>query len=696
VREDHRKQRETQTSLGDWHLALVVQSRNDALSSFWSAIYEITTARSPIMAFSNAAGETLTLPSPTHAHHVDVPATVRALRRSLSRSPSSFNLLRTKSDSSECSSAAPQSPTPASNSGRGPEPQPLEDLSGNAARNQFSPQLSHLTTPLRPNIKLSVRSARTKTNSSKTNQRSRISPKSPLRRAVGALPESRDTRSHFSIPDSNHDQENSDCAASHLTSILDSGISSDRPSRHSMHFDTSEGSRLLSPKLFEGRNETPHSVVSPLKRSDALMDLGQSNSASPKAKRRSLHGLSSLAGDVSILDQVSAPNSSFDIHEDGTDQSASSSDAARPVSESHTSSASAAVPRRPSSLRKKTLQQRTADRRPNDQTFAQALDSIASPAPRARARLSLDQYLPPGPRESPFQSPGNLPNPSAHPFERPIHQPHPLSRSLTQSSSSSSVMDDSPSHIPLPVIERPKPPINFSRSLPPGASRPSQGFSEAVATPRYKSAVPNQAAFMSTGLVSKKNWQLQLDAAGISRAPAVMPDTPCKKQVYSSNTYPPQSGSGRRRSRPSFGSPSSPFNPLLGGSFGTFGNAEKGNSLFKLPRSKHSRTASVFSVDGEDPTELLTLFDNEIPPTPTKHVMGKPPKAVTGMHSSPLMQQNELTIPAALQDNVAVPACSGCRYIPKKSFQHDALSVSKQFAISLGISVRTVTGASDG
>ncbi|KAG6041752.1 hypothetical protein E4U41_002179 [Claviceps citrina] len=47
------------------------------------------------MSFSNGGG-TLALPSPTHAHHMDVTSAVRSLRRSISRSPSKF-LSRTNS-----------------------------------------------------------------------------------------------------------------------------------------------------------------------------------------------------------------------------------------------------------------------------------------------------------------------------------------------------------------------------------------------------------------------------------------------------------------------------------------------------------------------------------------------------------------------------------------------------------------------
>ncbi|KAL2126827.1 hypothetical protein VTI74DRAFT_173 [Chaetomium olivicolor] len=246
----------------------------------------------------------------------------------------------------------------------------------------------------------------------------------------------------------------------------------------------------------------------------------------------------------------------------------------------------------------------------------------ASPNARSRPRLSLDQYLPPEERGSPFNQ-GPLPNPAVHPLPRPANQPHPLSRSLTQSSSGSSIPDDSPTHVPtVNVGERPRVPLNFSKSLPPGSQRPVND-SEPVATPQYKHAKPLQAAFMSTGLVSKMNRNTELGPLNHpgAKKTAAMPDTPCKKQPYNSATFPPQGGSGGRRSRISFGSPSTPFSaiaaPVRGNPFGNTDNS--GSLLFQQVRSGHTRSGSMLSLDGDD----LSGAHDELPPTPTKNLFFK-------------------------------------------------------------------------
>ncbi len=285
-----------------------------------------------------------------------------------------------------------------------------------------------------------------------------------------------------------------------------------------------------------------------------------------------------------------------------------------------------AVTRRTTSLRKSTLQQRhdgTATRsswgrRAGEKQLAQLANEAPTPNSRFRPRLSLDQYLPPESDRPGTFTPGALPNPSGHPTTRQAHQPHPLSRTITQSSSSSaSIQDDTPTHIPIKFGEKPRAPLNFAKSLPLAATRPSVSTDEAVATPNYKQARPYQGAFMSTGLVSKVNRNPeQLPPNKFASKPTfVMPDTPCKKQSYPSATFPPHPGSGRRSSRPSFGSPTTPFNSSVRA------NVEKtGEHLFRPNRSSHGRKGSVFSVDGEDITDFHGACDDILPPTPTKNL----------------------------------------------------------------------------
>jgi mitosis inhibitor protein kinase SWE1 len=143
-----------------------------------------------------------------------------------------------------------------------------------------------------------------------------------------------------------------------------------------------------------------------------------------------------------------------------------------------------------------------------------------------------------------------------------------------------------------------------------------------VETPEYKQAKPFQAAFMSTGLVSKMNRNPDLGPSNHPGVSAVaMPDTPCKKQSYNASTYPPKHTSGGRHSRVSLGSPSSPFSsvaaPAAEKLFGT--QNKSGGLFFQQIRSGHTRKASVLSIDGD---ELLGSQD-DLPPTPTKNLFFK-------------------------------------------------------------------------
>ncbi|KAL2019727.1 hypothetical protein VTK56DRAFT_9264 [Thermocarpiscus australiensis] len=448
-----------------------------------------------------------------------------------------------------------------------------------------------------------------------------------MKRVFGPSPDSGNaTPSSASSPGASG-QENttsSDCSREMSTA---SRLGSERPSRHSMHPDVSGSSKTGITKFLENNNEPfPPISVSPLKRSDTTM--GQTSLGSPVAKRRSLHGISSPGSDLTVFDQASVPPESIDTHEneDVNHEYQLTGSCTSPLRDPTASPTPAAVPKRSSSLRRSTLQQRHADnrsslgRRAGEKQLAQFSSESATPNARSRPRLSLDQYLPPEERGSLF-SQGSLSNPSAHPVQRPVTQPHPLSRTLTQSSSSgSSLPDDSPTHIPVHVGERPRVPLHFAKSLPPGSQRPVNN-AEPVATPQYKQAKPLQAAFMSTGLVSKmsRNPELGLPKRSAAKI-AAMPDTPCKKQTYNSATFPPQIGSGRRQ-RMSFGSPSTPFasapSPFLGNSAA---NQDKAGSIFgQQVRQGHTRKLSLPSMDADE----LSGMHADVPETPTKNLFFK-------------------------------------------------------------------------
>ncbi|KAL2269131.1 hypothetical protein VTJ83DRAFT_3977 [Remersonia thermophila] len=574
------------------------------------------------MPFSNGGGGTLTLPSPTHVHNVDVTATVRSLRRSLSRSPSKFRL-------SGLTSPAPQNP---------PATTQLSQTLGQATAaapstpafaagpftpiaNSAPPQLHATTaTPFRPNnLKLSVRSTRPKTVN-RPLSRTRLSPKSPLKRVFGPSPDSGNQLPPSSAAEVQGLENASIPDVSAAVSTPATRRSFERPSRLA-HPDSSSTTKLGLFKLPEPKGDPfPSISVSPMKRSEGVVGHGEPSSGSPVAKRRSLHGIAAAANDLSVFDQPPMLPQGFEIHDDSNREYQLTGSSTSPVDDVPASPASASVPKRTSSLRRSTLQQRhgtsqaSMGRRAGERQLALFATEPGTPvpAPRSRPRLSLDQYVPPDERPSLFSQ-------AQQSASRPISQPHPLSRVVQPSSESSSRMDGE-----FPA-QRPLLPQVLSRSLPPG-SRPPLDDSEGTSTPDYKGAKPLQSAFRSTGLVSKMKGKGD-DAFDLPSAKvAPMPDTPCKKQPYYSATYPPRSGGGSsgRRRRISLGSPSSPFSavapPVRGDLFGT--QDKPGNRLFKQLRAGHARQGSMLSLDCEEAIDT-TEASESLPPTPTKNLFTK-------------------------------------------------------------------------
>ncbi|RYP55267.1 hypothetical protein DL768_000022 [Monosporascus sp. mg162] len=557
---------------------------------------------------SNSGG-TLTLPSPTHVHHVDVQAGLRSLRRSLSRSPSKFSLVRTASSQSSSSAGS----SPSSPSLRRVQSQYFGQ---NSSSNSSAPQ-SPLATPFRPSVKLSLRSAK--------------SSKSP------GIPSSSTKPALRTLESSASGQENLNVFGAR-SPVSRKGA--EKPhNRHSMHLDIAgASSQFAMPRPADANSPIPASpVVSPLKRSDATMNLDQSSSGSPRPKRRS-YGPSNFGSDFNVFD-LGPGSPSPEIHEDTAREYEWTGSSTAISSEQAVPPTPSVMPRRAGSLRRSTLQQRHSTERTSwgRRHAAQQLsqvpnDATASPNAKHRPRLSMDHFLPPPQRDSPFnQAP--LPNPSAHMLSQPAHQPHPLSRAMTTSSSSSSLVDESPTHAPMQLSERPRAPMNFSKSLPIGAVRPQPergaGPVPSVSTPDYKHAKPYEGAFASTGLVSKMNRNPELGPPGDGSFGFVVPDTPCKNKISGFNTYPPPPGSGKGRNRHirhSFGTPSTPFNPPSARSQNIFG--EQPRPVLFNGFSRHSRKGSLLSLysdDGRTPPEAnessiesMTGIDEGIPPTPTK------------------------------------------------------------------------------
>ena len=594
------------------------------------------------MSFSNSGG-TLALPSPTHAHHIDVTSAVRSLRRSISRSPSKF-LSRTSSQSSDSSlQASPQSPsrrltaTPQRQhiSPCLPQTAPPAVTSTHAS----APYQSSILTPLRPSVRLSLRSAKSAKTTSPSPRpplgRTRSSPRSPLKRTLHNVSDSgnssQTSAGSSSPPPTPAGQENSRSPRCFRASL-------DKPSRHSFHLDVSGSSQHATLTALDVTNSESYmtSTTGALKRSDATMNLDYPNHGSPVAKRRSLHGIAGLgqAADVNIFGANTTSSQSFDIHEDGnfseyelTNGSGGQPFTSRDALTTHNSTSS--YSNRSSSLRRSTLQQRHGEkgswgRRSGERQLAQIVGEQSTPA-RSRPRLSTDHFVPPQvPRESPFTAGSPLPNPSIHAIDK-SHQPHPLSKTLTTSTSGNSLTEEAPPYAPAKPFEKAKA-HPFSRSLPLNATRPTARSTaehiKAVATPSHSSQLWI-GAFNSTGLISKVNRNPEEDA----ERKIAPPDTPCKKHTNPFATFPPPVGSAIKKktnNRNSFaGVPSTPFQVSSTRAPDTFGQPAKGLSIFQRgSTSSGSRRGSILSLEGEDRKLFCEAgdlpLDGDVPPTPTK------------------------------------------------------------------------------
>ncbi|KAK7431739.1 mitosis inhibitor protein kinase swe1 [Neonectria magnoliae] len=588
------------------------------------------------MSFSNSSGGTLALPSPTHAHQIDVTSAVRTLRRSMSRSPSKF-LARTNPHNSESLEGShPTSPqSPCRRFGSTPQhQQPLPSHTRSAPPHASTAHAngSHqsIFTPFRPSVRLSLRSAK-KSSPSRPLTRARASPKSPLKRALITAPDngnSLPTTTPVSAPHS-PGQENLALAASSPSRQQ----SCDK--RHSVHLDVSGSSQCAFLEALDTNNDS-YMVLNTgsLKRSDATMNLDQPSQGSPVAKRRSLHGITGLVQneDQNIFGSNTTSSQSFSIHEDSFSEYELSGGGVSLRDPLPSPTPTANVPKRSSSLRKSTLQQRYGERgslgrRTGERQLAQ-ISADFSPI-RSRPRLSLDQFVPPHIRDSPFAtSTTPLSNPPSNLMDsKTPHQPHPLSKTLTTSSSGNSLTEEAPFFAPAArVPDRPRP-HPFSKSLPLNATRPVRSID-----PTRSMATPNRSqlwigAFSSTGLISKVNRNPEEDDKKM--AP---PDTPCKKHSNPFATFPPPAGSAlkkRGNNRNSFGGlPSTPFNPMSGQGPNTFGNPGKGLSIFQRGNaSRNSRRGSVLSLDGEehklfgDTIDLSNPLEGDAPPTPTKNTL---------------------------------------------------------------------------
>lgn len=580
--------------------------------------------------------------SPTHIHQVDAASTFK-IRRSLSRSPSkasAFRLVTSKSTS-------PSSSSPLSPSCLSPPSRP--------ASTPFILQTASVATPSPLAVPYRISTARPRATARKLSPK-RTSPQQASRqRSPGKRTLSESSDQGNSVPRSSAGSGSDD-----VENRATKDTSPIKPFPNSVsngnYFREDENS--LSPFRAFTRNVSlngPPAKSSPLKRSDGIMNLDHASVGSPSAKRRSLHG-ASFGADFDIFDYEAALSGGKEVEKFETNSSSES------MAGQESASSFSPLPKRTSSLRRTTLQQRHEKppfaRSRLNMDHAQDAVTPSQATTKSKFRQSLGNMMPSRNRESPFSFQGNLPSASAHPMSQQNSQSsgqgdqirpqkHPLSRTLTQSSSNSSLAEDSPTHLPVRYIGPRRPLMEFSKSLPVVVQKQSADritgtipCSQAswnehtLATPEnYRLARPHPAAFASTGLISKRHKNVD-DAQPIFNASkSLMPDTPCKRHSLmgapTSATAPPaKSDEKDRRIRHSFGTPSTPFSPHAGkpepGAFG------KGVSVFgsNILRGNQQRRGSFLSVEGEENSQSpfgkgdsQSSIDFELPPTPTKQTL---------------------------------------------------------------------------
>lgn len=558
------------------------------------------------------------LHSPTHASQFDHHSAIREIRRSLSRSPSKpFNFR------SAAHREAPYQPSPLSPSRRSTSDNFLHYQSMSSPQATRSTQTGRIQRP----------SLRRVTQTVGPVLRTRTSPRSPSKRV---------------LTDSNESAQSSPVLRKRRsTEISDDDLDfhdgedkENTPRQNGDHVMNWKPSQTKQEKRRSGGLLNDMPPLSPLKRPDTAMNIDNPDFGSPSAKRRSVHGPTTM--DFSIFES--------DNLKDG--QEKRSQDDLHwfrniPMSPS-SSGRFSTIPKRSSSLRKSTLQQRQGDRSSplRLSNFSELRQNWSDQTPNAKkpSRTSLDNHLQPLSRDSPFSAGGDLLNASIHPVtssqESASQQTvfkHPLSRTMTQSSSSTpSAQDDSPTHEPM---RRPGPsrPHDFAKSLPIGALRPTEQhdgqesqFSSqgSFATPStFKMVKPLPAAFMSTGLISKKNRNIDDINAGLPKSH--MPDTPCKKQT---SMFPPDKikpkNAAIQNIQSSFGTPKSPsempFGIIRAGPLPWAKSTALFSTKAKQSLARKASFASITSLEADDkpsqsPSAPADSQSSELPPTPTKH-----------------------------------------------------------------------------
>ncbi|KIW64962.1 hypothetical protein, variant [Phialophora macrospora] len=550
--------------------------------------------------------------------HFDPQSAIREIRRSLSRSPSKNSEFRHQhSLRSPGPGNAPFSPSPLSPSRNAVSESNLLFASMGTPHSNRPASTSRFQ---RPSLR--------RTNQSHGVTRLRTSPRSPTKRT---LADSSDGGNASPMPlrKRSSAEAERELALKCLTGgeEKENDKSSDEPlswkAAHTRQEKRRSGGTLI----------TAVAPLSPMKRSEGSRSDETPAFESPSAKRRSLHG---PGLDFSIFESDSGDGGLFGDRraQDDNDWFGGSS--------LLSSTRFSTIPKRSSSLRKSTIQQRQLDRSINLK-FNQLMDIDKSlfdttPATHSKkeTRMSLDNHVDPLPRDSPFSSQGQLLSASVHPVTT---QPrHPLARTMTQSAQQNDDQDDSPTHEPIHRPSRPRS-HDFSKSLPVGSSRPIPSSNDhdlssqaSFATPsNYKAARPLPAAFMSTGLISKKNRNAEDPNAGLPKAH--MPDTPCKRQpplFQKDEQFAPAKSAVNRLTRQSFGVPASPLEMSHGPSKVSAFPFSRSLGIFSARSSKHNllKEGSFASIEADEKSTGRSPLsransqstDSDYPPTPTKHI----------------------------------------------------------------------------
>ena len=571
----------------------------------------------------HSPGGTLHL-SPSHVHHMDSLAAVSDIRRSLSRSPSRFQSTFTPARPSQPSSA-PFQHLPLSirkMSTTAPQPSSKQvsppDFSFPATAKKNRPIFRRTT----PHRMLSHTPLKTPA-------------KTPIRRA---LSDASDHGNASTTPGAGYRGDGQENSSSPEASPSNDFINTMNPGTPFVKIDHefSPFNFSLTPSRDNIARPTRFSKSSPLKNGDGVMNMDRAHLGSPGGKRKMVSGgFSSSPFDIAVkdtmmMDAASRGHSAHDMEDESQSNDLVGSPPPPRMFTLRRSSRIAGITDRPHIRSRRSVDATLeAGRSPRLYAKTRSRASMDSGIPISMSAqhdiFSQDDTFSPIPRgpNSLFRAPTSL---------SPIAPSPPKEDELAMKK------DDD-------LFQKPAlPKLNFSKSLPIGAVRPKprslrgiQDLSQEkeFATPEaYKMAKPHPAAFMSTGLISKRHRNP--DDMPAPPAHQGMPDTPCKKLPPGFNFQSSPAPSGPTSKlyfpQPSFGTPSKPFNmhsargtpATFGKSTNIFGSSFPPNATALERRASY---ASITSIDGDEPSQSplhLAHMDSqssadELPPTPTKH-----------------------------------------------------------------------------